>query len=141
MPDLEAERAAVLRADKEWLKAFTERDVERGLSFWADDALVFPPHAPVLRGKEAIRAFVAQGFSKPGFSIRWETSRVEVASSGDLAYGVGVSEIAVLGPEGKPIVERAKGITIWKKQPNGAWKCVVDIWNAAEPGPIGAPRA
>lgn len=137
MVDLEAERLAVLRTDKEWLQAAEEKDLERALSFWADDALVFPPHSPVLRGKQAIRAYLAQALSIPEFSIRWETTQVEVAASGDLAYGVGTNEFTLPGPDGRPIVERGKGITIWKKQPDGAWKCVVDIWNAAEPAKAG----
>jgi len=132
MVDLEAERTAILRADREWLKAAKEKDLERALSFWAEGALVFPPHSPVLRGKEAIRAYVAQAFSTPGFSIHWETTQVEVAASGDLAYGVGTNEFTLPGPDGNPIVERGKGITIWKKQSDGAWKCVVDIWNSVE---------
>ncbi|HYN83087.1 MAG TPA: hypothetical protein VES88_16525 [Gemmatimonadaceae bacterium] len=33
--------------------------MERIVSFWSDDAIVYPPGAPVLEGKWAIRNFVA----------------------------------------------------------------------------------
>ena len=44
--DVAAERAALFRADKEWSRAAAARDVEKVLSFWTDDASVFPPDSP-----------------------------------------------------------------------------------------------
>jgi hypothetical protein len=35
--------------------------------------------------------------------------------------------------DGKVITQHGKGVTIWKKQACGAWKCVVDIWNSLPP--------
>jgi ketosteroid isomerase-like protein len=33
-------------------------------------------------------------------------------------------------PPAYPIKEVNKGVTIWRKEKNGSWKNVVDIWNA-----------
>jgi ketosteroid isomerase-like protein len=40
------------------------------------------------------------------------------------------NQITVNDSLGNPITEKNKGVTIWKKQPDGSWKNVVDIWNA-----------
>ena len=54
--DVEKERAAILQTDKEWLAAALEgRDLGRIVSFWTDDAIVFPPGSAAVVGKEAIR--------------------------------------------------------------------------------------
>ncbi len=49
--DLEAERASVLETDKEWASAMVAKDLDRAMSFVADDATLFPPDAPILEGK------------------------------------------------------------------------------------------
>jgi ketosteroid isomerase-like protein len=35
--------------------------------------------------------------------------------------------------QGNPFTEREKWVTIWKKQPGGTWKSVLDIWNSDGP--------
>jgi ketosteroid isomerase-like protein len=134
-PDLEAERAALVRLDKAWAQAAAARDLEKVLSFWADDARVFPPGQPAVIGKEALRQYVSGSFALPGFSIRWETSDFTVSSSGAMAYGVGTNSVTMTGPEGKPITEQGRAVTVWRKDRTGEWKCVIDMWNAAPPAP------
>ena len=86
--NLEAERAAILATDRPWQEAIAARDVERAVSFWADDAVVMPQGQPSLVGKDAIRGFVVESFKVPGFGLRWETTSVTVAPHGELAYAL-----------------------------------------------------
>jgi ketosteroid isomerase-like protein len=124
--------------DKAWAQAAAARDIEKTVSFWADDARVFPPGQPAVVGKEAIRKYVSEGFALPGFSIQWETSDFMVSASGDMAYGVGTNKVAFTSPQGTPVVEHGRAVTVWRKTSGGGWKCVVDIWNAE---PSALPRA
>ena len=126
-------KAEVLRTDAEWLKAAQSRDAERALSYWADDAIVFPPGSPAVSGKAAIRDFVAKSFSTPGFSIKWKTAAVELSGSGDLAYTTATNRVTVNGPDGKQVVIDGNAVSIWRRQKDGVWKCVVDIWNDVAP--------
>ena len=41
--DVEGERAAILGTDRPWQEAIAAKDVERAVSFWADDAVVIAP--------------------------------------------------------------------------------------------------
>lgn len=57
------------------MNAFMEKDLEQVLSFFAEDALVYDPHYPVMemKGKAAIRRGFVWGLGnmeKPGFQIR-----------------------------------------------------------------------
>jgi uncharacterized protein (TIGR02246 family) len=130
-PDLEAERAALVRLDKAWAQAAAAKDLEKVLSFWSDDARVVPPGQPAVIGKEALREYVSGAFAVPGFAIQWETSDFVVSASGDMAYGLGTNVVTFNGADGKTITERGRAVTVWRKDPGGAWKCVIDTWNPA----------
>lgn len=131
--DVEGERAAILGTDRPWQEAIAAKDVERAVSFWADDAVVMAPGQPALTGKDAIRGFVAQSFKIPGFGLRWETGQVTVAPHGDMAYALAKTTTTVTGPDGKPLALRGKAATVWRKTAGGEWKCVLDIWNEDAP--------
>jgi ketosteroid isomerase-like protein len=129
--DMAAERATLMRLDKEWAAAAAARDLEKTLSYWGDNARVFPPGQPVVIGKDALRKFVTESFAVPGFAIQWETAYFVVNDAGDMAYGVGTNSVSFDGPGGTPTVDKGRAVSIWKKGADGAWKCVIDMWNAA----------
>ncbi|MCH7766497.1 MAG: SgcJ/EcaC family oxidoreductase [Acidobacteria bacterium] len=131
--DVEAEEAAIRAAEDEALKIAQAKDAERWASVYADDARVFPPNALLVTGKEAIRKLFAELFASPGFEIDWEVTRVEVSRAGDLGYVVGTHKVTVNDAEGNPVTDRGKWIAIWKKQADGTWKCIEDIWNSDQP--------
>ena len=66
---------------------------------------------------------------RSGFSIRWETSDFVVSAKGDVAYGVGTNTVTMTGPEGNPLTEQGRAVTVWRKDRAGDWKCVIDTWN------------
>ncbi|MFZ1098787.1 MAG: DUF4440 domain-containing protein [Steroidobacteraceae bacterium] len=132
------EEAAIRAADALWLAAARSHDLERTVSHWSDDVYMMPPGGPPIVGKEALRHYVAGAFAIPDFSINWVTDHVWVAKSGDLAYAVGTDTIRMSSPEGKPLVEHNKAVAVWRKEPDGSWKCAVDIWNTTGDDPAGA---
>jgi len=128
-----AEEAVIRRTDADWLAAAKARDLERILPFWADDATILPAGEPAISGKAAIRQYVAGAFGSPGFSISWNTEKIEVSSSGDLAYSTGTNHITFNNPDGKMIATDNRAVVVWKKQPDGSWKCTVDMMSPAPP--------
>ena len=126
-------RARILQLDAEWSEAAQTRDVDRIVSYWSDDATVLPPGGPVVMGKAAIREFVAKSFENPSFRISWKTTDVVVSAGGDFAYGIGTNRVNVTTPDGTPVAVDGKAVTVWRRQKDGSWKCVVDIWNETPP--------
>jgi ketosteroid isomerase-like protein len=125
------EKAALLERDRVWAAVASEgKDLERILSFWTDDAKVYPPGAPIVEGKEAIRAFVTPSLSMPGFDVGWETEEVVIAPSGDMGYTTGRSHLTIPDAAGKLQTENGRYVTVWRRDPDGEWRCVIDIWNA-----------
>jgi ketosteroid isomerase-like protein len=130
--NLAAERTKLLERDAEWAALASEaQDVEAILSYWTDDAKVIPPELPVVEGKDAIRGFVEQSLQIPGFHINWSSSAAGFSPDGNLAYLTGTNSVTMDGPDGTPIKSVGRVVTIWRKEPDGEWRCAVDIWNAA----------
>ena len=47
-----------------------------------------------------------------------------------MAYMIEQNQITVNDSLGKPITEFNKVVTIWRKEADGSWKNIVDMWNA-----------
>ncbi len=130
-----AEEAAIRTADAEWLKAVQAKNLDRTVSFYTEDASLFPVAGPIATGKDAIRTEWSHIFAIPGLRSSWQITKVEVSRGGDLAYVQGTYEASFDDAEGHPVTERGKSVQVWKKQADGAWKAVVDIYNTDAPPP------
>jgi uncharacterized protein (TIGR02246 family) len=130
MPDSRpADEAAIRAASQEWSNAASNRDLEKAVSFYAEDATYNPPGAPLAAGKDAIRKVWTNVVAIPGGNLRWVTSKVEVARSGDLAYDTGAYTLTKNDASGKPVTATGKYVVVWKKQADGKWKVIEDIDN------------
>jgi ketosteroid isomerase-like protein len=109
------------------------RDVEKIVSYWSDDAVLIFPGQPVLEGKAAIRAYVAESLNTPGFKIHWVSEKPVFSPDGKLAYMRGNDELTVPGSNGAPVPVHLRGISIWRLDADGQWRCVVDISNEQPP--------
>jgi uncharacterized protein (TIGR02246 family) len=119
--------------DAQWSAAAGAKDLEKTVSYYADDAIVMPPNAPPATTKEAIRSAWNEMLIGPGAAISWKATKVEVAKSGDLAYVSGTYEEMMTDASGKRVQDRGKYVEIFKKQADGTWKVIVDIWNSDLP--------
>ena len=125
--------------DDQWSTAAGAKDLEKTVSFYSDDAIVMPPNAPADTSKEAIRKGW-KDFLDSINDIRWKTTRVEIAKSGDLAVLTGTYDMTM--KDGTK--DHGKYCEVWEKQPNGNWKCGTDIFNSdlpAAPATSPAPGA
>ena len=127
------DEAALRKLDDEWSKAAGSRDVEKTISYYSDDAVVMPPNIPTQTGKEPIRTLWKSMLSSPTFSGGWKVTKVEVARSGDLAYVSGDYEFNEKDDKGKPLQDKGKYLEVWKKQADGNWMCVADMFSSDLP--------
>ena len=119
--------AALLQLDKTWAAATAAGDASRVITFWTDDAVNYFPGAPPAVGKAAIAELMQRNRSLPGFSIKTEPRQAVVSSDADLGYTSGTFQLTLDGPAGTPIVRSGNYVNIWKRQPDGSWKCAVTI--------------
>ncbi|MEO5947782.1 MAG: SgcJ/EcaC family oxidoreductase [Chitinophagaceae bacterium] len=129
--DQKAEGEKIMQLSKEWSQIASSGDVEKTVTYWAEDATLMSPGQTPLVGKSAIRQMVEESFKVPGFRISWEPLSVEVSESGDMAYMIENSQVSIPDSTGKIITHYNKAVSIWRKQTDGTWKNVVDITTPA----------
>ncbi len=131
--DHSAEAAAIMKTDSAWDRASEAKSAEGWLSFYTDDAIMMPPGEPVCKDKASREASIKKMFAIPGVSLRFQSTKVEISRMGDLGYATGVYQLSLKAAKGKDYHETGKYCETWKKQSDGNWKCIVDIWNADTP--------
>ena len=87
-----------------------------------------------MTGRAALRASWTALLS-PKIVLSWKAIKVDVAQSGDLAYLVGTYELSSKDAQGKPVSDRGKIMEVFRKQADGTWKVVADMYNSDLPGP------
>jgi uncharacterized protein (TIGR02246 family) len=128
-----ADTAAIQALDERWSATAAKNDLEGTVEFYADDAVLLPPNAPIARDRKSIRESWA-GLLGPNTAVSWKVSKVEIAKSGELGYLYGTYSLAIRDPKGgAPVSDTGKLVEIWKKQADGKWKCIVDTYNSDLP--------
>ncbi len=126
----QASSDVLMEADRAFSAAVAEGGADAWASWFAEDGAVIQEGVGEVRGREALRALAAP-LDAPGVSLRWEPERADIAASGDLGWTTGRFVQEGPGPDGT--TARAEGIyvSIWRLQPDGAWRVVMDLGNPA----------
>jgi ketosteroid isomerase-like protein len=66
-----------------------------------------------------------------GTSLAWTPLKADMAASGDLGYTYGNFVLTSKNKEGKLVASHGKYTSIWKRQPDGQWKVVLDMGNSS----------
>lgn len=120
---------AVRDTDTQWAKTAGTHDVDGTVAYYTDDAVLMPPNGPKVTGKQAIRAAWVT-LAAPDVVLTWSPAKVDVSQSGDLAYIVGTYEDSFKDAKGKPAKDRGKTLEVFRKQTDGSWKVVADMYSS-----------
>jgi uncharacterized protein (TIGR02246 family) len=136
-PDTRAADEKTIRdLDAKWAQAAMAGDLDTTVSYYSDDASLLPPNAPAANSKDGIRT-LWKSLLTPGSVVSWKPTKVDVARSGELAYLVGTYQVGTKEPA--KTVDTGKMVEVWKKQADGNWKVVADIFNSDLAAPAAAP--
>ncbi|HEY5724134.1 MAG TPA: DUF4440 domain-containing protein [Allosphingosinicella sp.] len=133
--DVRQEEQKLMETSRAWSRAAQGTDVDAILGYWADDAVVIQPGQEVSRGRESQRRMLLGMKKLPGFSISWEPLEARISDGGDMGYLIERNIVTMNGPDGRPVTQHFRAVTIWRKQADGSWKNVVDISNAGPAAP------
>ena len=111
------------------LEARFAKDVlERGgagfAAWFADDGVALGNGAAPLVGKVAIAK--SANWSPKDYQLTWTPSDALMGPSGDMGYTWGHYEGRSKDANGNPVMTGGRYITVWRKQPDGSWKVVLD---------------
>jgi uncharacterized protein (TIGR02246 family) len=133
-PKADSMRANLEKMGKDFADAYNRGDAKAVAAFYAEDAVVMPPDSDFVKGRPAIEA-AWKGAHEAGMkNMRLEI--VDVESDGTYVIETGRAT-ADMQPAGQaaPKAEAYKYVVVWKKQKDGSWKIIRDIWNTAAAAP------
>ena len=139
-PDKEKLKAEVAAMEN----AFCTMAGEKGLlaafqHFAAPDVAFIDTDPRKYHGPEAVLKRI--GPDTPGDKLTWSALFTDVSDDGTLAYNYGRYEYHGVAADGKTTASSGFFLTIWKRQPDGSWRYVMDTGVADRPAPPPAAKA
>lgn len=132
--DLAAAEAELRARAEAVVDAERRMAADEAVAFYLEDAVVLPAGAPIIRGRDGVRAMyqevMGSGMVK---SFDATTTHLEVAPSGDIGYEYGVNRMTITTPDGD-MLDVGKYLAIWKKV-DGQWYAAVLAFNSDAPAP------
>lgn len=128
-PNVGEIRTTIEAANQKAISAMLAGDLAGSVANYTDSAVVMMPGMPAMRGRMAYEA----GFKGMlgAMKITAGTFQTDdIIASGDLVVETGTFQMTTIPNGGKPMEEKGKYITVWKKQMDGSWKVVRDINNS-----------
>ena len=131
--DREAELSALREAAATYHAAASAKEADQVVALYDESAVMVPPNADLVEGLAGVQDYRFGFIETPGVALEFEILRVEVSSSGDLGWTLSLGEITITRPDGPPGRDQVRDFHVWKKQADGSWRVVVDMWNSGLP--------
>ncbi|MDN7023760.1 DUF4440 domain-containing protein [Methanoculleus sp. FWC-SCC1] len=125
---IDESRKPIAEVNKRFSEGFTKGDASITAAGFADDAVIFPPDAEMVRGKQAIEAYW-RTVMESGVTEATLTT-VEISGSGDYRHEMGTGVLTVHSQGGAPVEQQIKYVVVWKRTAEG-WRNAWDIWNSS----------
>ncbi len=129
--NVEEIKKAIEVLDAQQVQAFASKDLDAMTANYAPDAVILAPNSPMVSGRDNIRSFFQE---MSGMMDTFTFGLTRFDASGDLAYEIGTYAGSFGG-----VADKGKYATVWKKQADGKWMIVVDIFNTDLPAPAPPP--
>jgi len=127
------DKARIRAVDEEWARAAQAGDGEAIAALYAEDAVLLPPGEPIVKGEAAKKYWV--DFGKQ-FSGPTELNTMTVEGSGNVASAIGTYKMTLTPKKAgaKPLpTDEGKYIEVLKRQDDGSWKIIYDMWSPNAP--------
>ncbi|MEO6550204.1 MAG: DUF4440 domain-containing protein [Ferruginibacter sp.] len=118
-------KAGMMESDRAFSKMSEQKGMKAALMQFIDakGVLLRPGTVPIVGG-EAIN-YISQG-NDSSYTMTWEPNGATVANSGELGYTYGIYSLKL---KNKDTVLYGTYVSIWKRQPDGTWKFVLETGN------------
>lgn len=135
----EALKAELTRMEDVFCAMAREKGILAAFEYFAAPDVAFVDTDPRrFRGLAAVRERI--GPDQPGVSVTWSAMFTDVSDDGTLGYNWGRYEWRLPGADGKERVRSGFFLTIWKRQPDGTWRYVMDNGAPDRPAPPPPPK-
>ncbi len=119
-------KAIVIANNEKWVNHYNSGNAQGIADLHTADAVVIPPHANFVVGREAIQKMYKDEIQMGKGTLDLKT--LEVLHQGNYAYETGLYDIQMTVDQ-ELIQDNGKYIVVWERQNDGQWLCKKDIWN------------
>lgn len=113
------------------MDAFNRGDLAAAMAVYTEDAIILPPNADMIKGKQAIQSFWQGAMDMGVKEAKLETVEL-VAMGEDRTCEIGKYTLKIQPEGGETITDMGKYVVVWKLQ-DGSWNWDIDIWNTSLP--------
>lgn len=118
------DKDVIQNLNEQFTKAFNSGDIAAVAAHYTEDAVVLPPGAEMVMGRDAILAFWKAASEQMG---DFKLTAIDVKPLGsDAAREIGTFSLRTKGSQPQAIT--GKYVVVWKKV-GADWKLATDIWN------------
>jgi len=115
-----------------WVQDLRTKQLEPILKFYAADAVFLQPTGERITGSAALRSLFQTIMATFNSDLTLHSQNLE--TSGDLAYDSGdFEETLTTIATGAKIMAKGSYVMIFKRQPNGSWQIVQQVWTGTPP--------
>jgi ketosteroid isomerase-like protein len=113
----------MIKADEDFSNLSKKEGMKKAFIEYIDnEGILLRPNHPPIAGADAID-FLSQ-VNDSAYILTWKPGGGEIASSGDMGFTYGIYNLEI-----KDTVLKGTYVSVWKKQPDGKWKFVLDCGN------------
>ena len=127
-PDTAAVRTAIEAANAAFIAAATKGDAAQMTAGYDANGMVLGPGGPAATGSAEIAKLMG-GMLDAATMKDFTLTTGDVIVMGDYAIETGTYAMVVTPKNGKDTPDNGKYVVVWKKQADGSWKMLRDIWN------------
>ena len=109
-------------------EVFGRRNLAALDDIYTKDARILPPGAPMIAGREAIKAFWGNVIESLNATSA-ELTSVDVMPAGDGLVEIGKATL-ITASQGQPAAQMDVKYVVYWRQEEDRWKWHVDIWNS-----------
>jgi len=123
--------SAIARTKDDFVAALRNGDAAAASAIYADDAQLLAPSAELFAGRDAITAFWRAGLEAGVSEVEFEALQLD--REGGFAFEIGRYAFRLEAVDGGTVVDRGKYVLVHRRQEDGSWRRVVEMFNPDAP--------
>jgi ketosteroid isomerase-like protein len=121
---------AFARLRAEWSRNLHDKKIDASVAAYTADGEFIQPNGDRVRGTKALRDLYQTITTTYDSSLTFNSLRTEV--TGSLAYDTGTyRESLIVRASGKPQLSSGSYLTVYRRDPSGAWLIVEQVWTGS----------
>lgn len=119
-------RKAIDKGNAQWVDAWDKAEASLIASLFAPDGVMLRRNGKTAKGPQEILEHMKPVLESAGKGVKATVTTVGLWLDGEIAYETGKYSYA-FQEKGQPTTDVGRYVTIWKRQPDGSWKIIMDM--------------